>query len=230
MLQPFRSPYAGSEARTPRQQVEVIDAVMVPSSEMASGVGWLSLHSDCVDRSERFGPKRRGETALEYFAAMSLERSSVCVVDGTGKIIRETKVEREPEALVPEEPVQVPGGFSRRSYRRRFGLRGIQLSPRLPRRFITPARSDRKMRGFLPFLKDAWRLALPYFRSEERWSARGLLGIIIVMNLALVGMDVVLDLLESRVFQCAAEQGLGRLHPTALFLPSHRQWVDARFR
>ena len=52
---------------------------------------------------------------------MSLERSSVCVVDGTGKIIRETKVEREPEALVPEEPVQVPGGFSPRSYRRRFG-------------------------------------------------------------------------------------------------------------
>ena len=40
------------------------------------------------------------------------------------------------------------------------------------------------MRGFLPFLKDAWRLALPYFRSEERWSARGLLGVIIVMNLA----------------------------------------------
>ena len=94
---------------------------MGPSSEVASGVGWLSLHSDCVDRSERFGPKHRGETALEYFAAMSLELSSVCVVDGTGKIIRETKVEREPEALVPEEPVQVPGGFSPRSYRRRFG-------------------------------------------------------------------------------------------------------------
>ena len=47
------------------------------------------------------------------------------------------------------------------------------------------------MRALLPFLKDAWRLALPYFRSEERWSARGLLGTIIVMNLALVGMDVV---------------------------------------
>ena len=39
---------------------------------------------------------------MEYFAAIdvSLELSSVCVVDETGKIVRETKVASEPEALV----------------------------------------------------------------------------------------------------------------------------------
>ena len=39
---------------------------------------------------------------MEYYAAIdvSLELSSVCVVDGTGKIIREAKVVSEPEALV----------------------------------------------------------------------------------------------------------------------------------
>ena len=39
---------------------------------------------------------------MEYFAAIdvSLELSSVCVVDATGKIIREKKVASEPEALV----------------------------------------------------------------------------------------------------------------------------------
>ena len=39
---------------------------------------------------------------MEYFAAIdvSLELSSVCVVDGTGKIICEKKVASEPEALV----------------------------------------------------------------------------------------------------------------------------------
>jgi transposase len=39
---------------------------------------------------------------VEYYAAIdvSLELSSVCVVDGSGKIIRETKVASEPEALV----------------------------------------------------------------------------------------------------------------------------------
>jgi transposase len=39
---------------------------------------------------------------VEYYAAIdvSLELSSVCVVDGTGKIVRELRVVSEPEALV----------------------------------------------------------------------------------------------------------------------------------
>src|SRR3981081_458477 len=39
---------------------------------------------------------------MDYFAGIdvSLEQSSVCVVDGTGKIVREAKVASEPEALV----------------------------------------------------------------------------------------------------------------------------------
>jgi putative ATP-binding cassette transporter len=50
------------------------------------------------------------------------------------------------------------------------------------------------MRGLGPFLKDAWRLSRPYFiTSEERWSARGLLLGIVVMNLMLVGLSVVLS-------------------------------------
>ena len=41
-------------------------------------------------------------TAMEHYAGIdvSLESSSVCVVDGTGRIIREAKVASEPEALV----------------------------------------------------------------------------------------------------------------------------------
>src|SRR4051812_43491824 len=49
------------------------------------------------------------------------------------------------------------------------------------------------MRALCPFLRDAWRLALPYFRSEERWPARALLGAIIALNLATVGMNVILS-------------------------------------
>jgi transposase len=39
---------------------------------------------------------------VEHFAAIdvSLELSSVCVVDGAGKIVSEAKVASEPEALV----------------------------------------------------------------------------------------------------------------------------------
>jgi putative ATP-binding cassette transporter len=49
------------------------------------------------------------------------------------------------------------------------------------------------MRGLGPFLKDAWHLAKPYYVSEEKWSAWGLLVSIIALNLALVGMSVLLS-------------------------------------
>ena len=50
------------------------------------------------------------------------------------------------------------------------------------------------MRGLGSFLKDAYRLAKPYFtRSDELWSAWGLLISIIVLNLAQVGLSVVLN-------------------------------------
>ncbi|HYZ22981.1 MAG TPA: IS110 family transposase, partial [Rhodopila sp.] len=39
---------------------------------------------------------------MEHYAGVdvSLELSSVCIVDATGRIIRETKVASEPEALI----------------------------------------------------------------------------------------------------------------------------------
>ncbi len=49
------------------------------------------------------------------------------------------------------------------------------------------------MRGLGPFLRDAWFLARPYFRSEERGSAWLLLIVVVAMNLSLVGMQVVLS-------------------------------------
>ena len=49
------------------------------------------------------------------------------------------------------------------------------------------------MRGLGPFLRSAWRLSLPYFRSEEKWSARGLLASIIALNLFSVFLSVVLN-------------------------------------
>ncbi len=40
------------------------------------------------------------------------------------------------------------------------------------------------------FLRDAWRLAWPYFKSEERWVARGLLTAVIVLSLLSVALNV----------------------------------------
>ncbi|HEX5328051.1 MAG TPA: ABC transporter ATP-binding protein/permease [Acetobacteraceae bacterium] len=49
------------------------------------------------------------------------------------------------------------------------------------------------MKSIGSFLHDVWRLSRPYFRSEEKWSAWVLLVSIILLNLAMVGMNVVLN-------------------------------------
>src|ERR1700722_9730392 len=49
------------------------------------------------------------------------------------------------------------------------------------------------MRKLGRFLRNVWFLSAPYFSSEERWSARGLLAVILVMNFSLVGLTVVLN-------------------------------------
>jgi putative ATP-binding cassette transporter len=49
------------------------------------------------------------------------------------------------------------------------------------------------MKIILTLPRDAWRLARPYFTSNERWSARGLLAAIILLNLTAVGLDVILS-------------------------------------
>ena len=42
-------------------------------------------------------------------------------------------------------------------------------------------------------LREALSLALPYWRSEDRWPARGLLAIVVTLNLSLVAMSVLLS-------------------------------------
>ncbi len=93
---------AAQGAMNGRSQREDRDAVMGLSG--AKGFrGWVAVpHSDGVDGVRTVRPQiPRGGTAVEHFAAIdvSLELSSVCVVDATGKIIREAKVASEPEAL-----------------------------------------------------------------------------------------------------------------------------------
>src|SRR4051794_3070578 len=48
------------------------------------------------------GPKHHRGTAMDHYAGIdvSLEQSSACVVDATGRIVREAKVASEPAALI----------------------------------------------------------------------------------------------------------------------------------
>ncbi|MET4234933.1 hypothetical protein ACVWXN_007166 [Bradyrhizobium sp. i1.4.4] len=60
---------------------------------------WVVLAAPTTAESRS---KHRGETTMDHYAGIdvSLECSSVCVVDANGKIVRETKVASEPEALI----------------------------------------------------------------------------------------------------------------------------------
>jgi vitamin B12/bleomycin/antimicrobial peptide transport system ATP-binding/permease protein len=62
------------------------------------------------------------------------------------------------------------------------------------------------MRGLGSFIHDAWRLARPYYGSEERWTARGMLLAIIVLNLSMVGMSVVLSFWNRQFYNALQEK------------------------
>lgn len=50
-----------------------------------------------------------------------------------------------------------------------------------------------KLASFGLFVRRVWALAVPYFASEEKWKARGLLAAIVALNLALVYMTVLVN-------------------------------------
>ena len=65
------------------------------------------------------------------------------------------------------------------------------------------------MRGMGSFLKDAWRLAAPYYRSEEKWIAWVLLISVIALNLATVAMSVVLSYWNREFFNALQTKDYG---------------------
>jgi putative ATP-binding cassette transporter len=58
----------------------------------------------------------------------------------------------------------------------------------------------RSMTNFVIGLKEAWGLARPYFSSEERWMAIGLLAAIIALNLLMVAFNLVLNFWNNDFF------------------------------
>ncbi len=62
------------------------------------------------------------------------------------------------------------------------------------------------MRGIIPFLKDAWHLARPYYFSEEKRFARTMLAAVLVMKLMLVGIDVVLNFWNGAFFDAIQDK------------------------
>ncbi len=66
------------------------------------------------------------------------------------------------------------------------------------------------MNGIGATLRDAWRIALPYFaRSDERWRGRLLLATILTLNLAAVGINVIFSYWSRAFFDSLQEKDFG---------------------
>jgi putative ATP-binding cassette transporter len=111
------------------------------------------------------------------------------------------------------------------------------------------------MRGFGTFLRNAVRLSAPYFRSEERWIAWGLLGGAIALNLLLVAVNVVLNYWNRDIYNTLQDKDwhgfialifwwwsdgksvmpgfviLAAIYiPVAIYRTYLRQWLEIRWR
>ena len=61
------------------------------------------------------------------------------------------------------------------------------------------------MKNIRATLATVWRIAIPYFRSEDKWAGRGLLGAVIAMELALVAINVLVSQWQNRFFSAIQE-------------------------
>lgn len=65
---------------------------------------------------------------------------------------------------------------------------------------------SRRIATVSSFLKDVWTLTRPYWSSEERWAARGLLAVIIALNLGVVFITVWLTEVNGAIFNALQDK------------------------
>jgi hypothetical protein len=73
---------------------------------------------------------------VNHYAAIdvSLELSSVCIVDATGKVVKEAKVETHPEAPVNFSPPQLESSCTNAGDDAHLAISGVIAAGRFPKR------------------------------------------------------------------------------------------------
>ncbi|HXI08092.1 MAG: ABC transporter ATP-binding protein/permease [Bradyrhizobium sp.] len=100
------------------------------------------------------------------------------------------------------------------------------------------------MKNISATLATVWRIASPYFRSEDRWAGRGLLAAVIAIELSLVAIDVLINQWNNRFYNALQDKDWDRfvweigvfcvLASLAVVLSVYQlylnQWLQIRWR
>ncbi|WP_108519930.1 ABC transporter ATP-binding protein/permease [Bradyrhizobium algeriense] len=62
------------------------------------------------------------------------------------------------------------------------------------------------MNNLRPTLATVWRISAPYFRSEDKWAGRGLLAAVIAIELAIVGINVLINQWNARFYNALGDR------------------------
>ena len=62
------------------------------------------------------------------------------------------------------------------------------------------------MKNIRSTLATVWRIAIPYFNSEDKWAGRGLLAAVIAIELAIVGINVLINQWNLRFYNALQER------------------------
>src|SRR5438270_2797260 len=70
----------------------------------------------------------------------------------------------------------------------------------------SPPRQELSLPGFLTTLAAIWRIAIPYFRSEDRLAGRILLASVIAMELGVVAITVLINQWNARFYNALQDR------------------------
>jgi len=73
------------------------------------------------------------------------------------------------------------------------------------------------VKSLVATLATIWRLAVPYFRSEDRWAGRLLLGSVVAIQLSLVAIQVILNLWYNRFYNTLQDRNFSAFVSAVLF-------------
>ena len=73
------------------------------------------------------------------------------------------------------------------------------------------------MKRVVSMIATIWRLSIPYFRSDDRWAGRILLGTVIAIELSLVALQVILNLWYNRFYNTLQDRDWSAFISAILF-------------